>query len=260
MGRNRGERFVRSNRPVREIVDSPDGERSPSRPTADQDVLIQEQARAAAPDGCGNRIRVEPVVVIAEDGKCTIGGMESCHDLVEPSEIAASVTDEVTAEDNEIGRQFVDALRHAGEPSRRDGWTVVQVGDQRDAVAGELRREVGYREGDLRRDEPRVLPAKKRRGETLRQPTEGYLGESLEDGSPSLSCWRVGSRMQEGPLHRHAPGPNAPRGSDEHASDVELVRMRRRRRYDVEQRLSHQVVPRYPERAAAGPRWLDRDR
>src|SRR6267143_1947138 len=107
MGRNRGERFVRSNRPVREIVDSRDGERSPSRPTADQDVLIQEQARAAAPDGCGNRVR--------------------------------------------------------GEPSRRDGWTVVQVGDQRDAVAGELRREVGYREGNLRRDEPRVLPAKKRR-------------------------------------------------------------------------------------------------
>jgi hypothetical protein len=74
---------------MREVVDPTYGQ-GPCA-TTNQDVLIQQQARAAAPDGCGNRVRVEPVVVIAEDGKRTIGGMESCDDLIKPSEIAASV-------------------------------------------------------------------------------------------------------------------------------------------------------------------------
>jgi hypothetical protein len=107
------------------------------------------------------------------------------------------VTDKVAAEDNEVGLQLDHPLGHAAEPAHRNRRTVVQIRDQRDAVAFELRAEAAYREIHLRRLEHRFIPTKKRRGNTLRQPTEWKLGESLETWSSALARRRATSRVQE---------------------------------------------------------------
>ncbi len=167
-----------------EVIDSRNGQYS--RPTADQDVLIGEEARPAAPDGLSDSVGVDPVIVIAQDGERAIARVESRDDLIEPSEIVASVTNEVAAEDDKIGRKLLHTLRHAGQPLLGDGRAVVQVGDERDSIAGELRGEIADRDRDLGRDEPSLLPAKERSGNPLGRPAQGDFGQAFKHRSPTL--------------------------------------------------------------------------
>jgi hypothetical protein len=78
---------------------------------------------------------------------------------------------------------------------------MVQIGDECDPVVGELGVEIAHRETNLRGLEPDVVPAKERRCETLRDPPQRGLGESLEKGGTPLPRRPVAARMQEGSLH-----------------------------------------------------------
>jgi hypothetical protein len=79
--RNPRKCLVRADSPVRKVVDSTDGEHG--RFAGDQDVLIQEHTRAPALERFRNGIRIDPMVVIAQDRQRAVARLEACDDLIE---------------------------------------------------------------------------------------------------------------------------------------------------------------------------------
>ena len=123
------------------------------------------------------------------------------HDIVESAQIAARVTHEIPSQDDKIRRELLHTLSHAQEPVRRNGWSVVQVRNERDAVPVKLGGEAMQGKRDLRGLERDPVPAKEWRSEALRHPSQRDLDESFENGRPSLPRGRVAPRMQEDSVH-----------------------------------------------------------
>src|SRR5207245_9955699 len=89
----------------------------------------------------------------------------------------------------------------APEPPRGDSGTMVQIGDQRQAVAHEPRGKGLDGDRDFGCLEPGAIPADERTRQPLGQPSERSLGDALEPRRAPLPRGRVTAGMDEQPDH-----------------------------------------------------------
>ena len=105
---------------------------------------------------------------------------EARQDPLEAVDIAAGVADEIAAQHHEIGVELPHPVGHLLKPPRGHRGTMVQIRDERQAVAHEPAGEALYGDRDVRCLEPGALPADERTGQPLGHPPERSLGDALE--------------------------------------------------------------------------------
>ena len=193
------ERLVGPNGAMGEVVHPAD--RQHGRTASDQPAAVEEHRRTRALDDLGDQVRVHPMVVVAEDRDRAVAPAKPRQYGLQPVEIAARITDEVPAQDDQVRRELGHTVGHTLEPARGNGGTMMKVGDERHAVAREFGRQIRHRNGDFGGVEPGPIPAAERGGQPLDYPPQGLLGEALEHGWPPLPCRRVAAGIKERPNH-----------------------------------------------------------
>jgi len=164
-------------------------------------MAVGEERDARALEHGAHRRRPHPVIVIAEHGHYAVARAEQREHRREPVEVALHVAHEIPTQRYEIGRELGDAVRRAREPGGRHHRAAVEIRDERDAVAVELRRQAADRDADLGRQQQPPIPARQRRAQVLHDPADRHLHRALECGHARLPAGRVTPRIEQRPDH-----------------------------------------------------------
>src|SRR5256712_10239988 len=193
------------------------------RSPTNEPVPVVEQRRATTLDRSPDLVGVHPVVVVPEHSHHAVAPAEARQDPLEAIHVAACVADEIAAQHHEIGVELPHRVGHAPEPPRGDSGTMVQIGDQRQAVAHEPRGKALDGDRDFGCLEPGAIPADERTRQPLGQPSERSLGDALEPRRAPLPRGRVtagGGGKTPPPPPRGAPPPGPERTPPGTASSV----------------------------------------